>query len=167
MARFTANFIVSAALSAAAVLMLINLPVAPAAAQSCLPNNNGTELANSVGACPRPGPTGAGSSGASIGDLGNQRFNQMVTNQVLGTVLLGVNEQVNCSDCVSAFGSAGSFSAGIHGREELTNNPPWTFAATCGAAPGLCITTQYADASPTVTPPVDDGSDPTGMLCGR
>jgi hypothetical protein len=41
---------------------------------------------------------------------------------VLGTVLLGVNEQVNCSDCISAFGSAGSFSAGIHGRKELTNN---------------------------------------------
>ena len=46
----------------------------------------------------------------------------MITNQVLGTVLLGVNEQVNCSDCVSAFGSAGSFSAGMHGRKELTNN---------------------------------------------
>jgi hypothetical protein len=41
---------------------------------------------------------------------------------VLGSVLLGVNEQVNCSDCVSAFGSAGSFSAGIHGRKELTPN---------------------------------------------
>jgi hypothetical protein len=37
-------------------------------------------------------------------------------------VLLGVNEQVNCSDCVSAFGSAGSFSAGLHGRKELTPN---------------------------------------------
>jgi hypothetical protein len=37
-------------------------------------------------------------------------------------VLLGVNEQVNCSDCVSAFGSAGSFSAGIHGRKNLTSN---------------------------------------------
>ena len=46
----------------------------------------------------------------------------MITNLVLGTVLLGVNEQVNCSDCVSAFGSAGSFSAGIHGRKELTPN---------------------------------------------
>ena len=46
----------------------------------------------------------------------------MVTNQVLGSVLLGVNEQVNCSDCVSAFGSLGSFTAGIHGRKELTNN---------------------------------------------
>jgi hypothetical protein len=48
-----------------------------------------------------------------------------------------------------------------------TNNPPWTFAATCSAAAGLCSATQYASASPTVTPPVDDGSDPTGMLCGR
>jgi hypothetical protein len=48
---------------------------------------------------------------------------------------------------------------------QKTNNPPWTFAALCGAAAGLCTTTQYADASPTITPPVDE--DPTGMLCGR
>ena len=58
----------------------------------------------------------------SVNDLAKQRFNQMITNRVLGTVLLGVNEQVNCSDCVSAFGSAGSFSAGIHGRKNLTAN---------------------------------------------
>jgi hypothetical protein len=44
-----------------------------------------------------------------------------------------------------------------------TNNPPWTFASTCTAAAGLCTVTQFADATPTVTPPVDDG----GMLCGR
>ncbi len=50
---------------------------------------------------------------------------------------------------------------------QKTNNPPWTFASTCGAAAGLCTVTQFADATPTVTPPVDDGSDPTGMLCGR
>jgi hypothetical protein len=48
-----------------------------------------------------------------------------------------------------------------------SNHPPWTFAATCGAAAGLCAATRYADATPTVTPPIDDGSDPTGMLCGR
>jgi hypothetical protein len=71
---------------------------------------------------PSPTPTDGGSSGKSISDLGNQRFNQMITNQVLGSVLLGVNEQVNCSNCVSAFGSVGSFTAGIHGRKELTNN---------------------------------------------
>jgi hypothetical protein len=69
-----------------------------------------------------PTTTGADSSANSVNDLAKQRFNQMITNRVLGTVLLGVNEQVNCSDCVSAFGSAGSFSAGIHGRKSLTNN---------------------------------------------
>ena len=47
------------------------------------------------------------------------------------------------------------------------NNVPWSFASTCGATPGLCSTTQYADASPTITPPVNGDSDPTGMLCGR
>jgi hypothetical protein len=48
-----------------------------------------------------------------------------------------------------------------------TNNPPWTFASTCAAAAGLCTVTQFAAATPAITPPVDDGSDPTGMLCGR
>jgi hypothetical protein len=47
------------------------------------------------------------------------------------------------------------------------NVPPWTFAANCAAAAGLCTTTTYAQAAPVVTPSVDDGSDPTGMLCGR
>jgi len=46
----------------------------------------------------------------------------MITNQVLGQVLLGVNEQINCSDCISTFGSVGSFTAGVHGRKELTSN---------------------------------------------
>ena len=55
-------------------------------------------------------------------------------------------------------------SGGGRSTIKKTNNPPWTFAATCSAAAGLCSTTQYADASPVI---VDDGSDPTGMLCGR
>jgi hypothetical protein len=82
---------------------------------------------------PTPSPTSAsstrappaivpGSNAGSINDLAGQRFNQMVTNRVLGNVLLGINEQVNCNDCISAFGSAGSFSAGIHGRKNLTPN---------------------------------------------
>jgi hypothetical protein len=45
-----------------------------------------------------------------------------------------------------------------------TNNPPWTFASSCGAAAGLCTTTEFAG-TPTVTPAVID--DPTGMLCGK
>jgi hypothetical protein len=44
---------------------------------------------------------------------------------------------------------------------QKTNNSPWTFTATCGAAAGLCTVTQFADATPTVV------DDPTGMLCGR
>jgi ferric-dicitrate binding protein FerR (iron transport regulator) len=47
-----------------------------------------------------------------------------------------------------------------------TDHSSWNFAANCAAAAGLCTVTQYADATPTA-PPVDDGSDPTGMLCGR
>lgn len=69
-----------------------------------------------------PCPTGSDSSAGSVSDVAKQRFNQMITNRVLGTVLLGVNEQINCSDCVSAFGSAGSFSAGVHGRKNITDN---------------------------------------------
>ena len=57
-------------------------------------------------------------------------------------------------------------SAGGKTTIKKTNNSPWSFAANCAAAAGLCTVTQYADATPTVTP-VDDGSDPTGMLCGR
>jgi ferric-dicitrate binding protein FerR (iron transport regulator) len=50
---------------------------------------------------------------------------------------------------------------------QKTNTPPWTFAASCGAAAGLCSVTQYAQANPTITPVVDDGSNPGAMLCGR
>jgi hypothetical protein len=46
----------------------------------------------------------------------------MITTRVLANVLLGVNEQVNCSNCVSAFGSAGSFSAGVYGRYNITDS---------------------------------------------
>jgi hypothetical protein len=45
---------------------------------------------------------------------------------------------------------------------QKTNTPPWSFASYCGAAAGLCSPTNFADG----TPP-GDGSDPTGMLCGR
>jgi hypothetical protein len=78
--------------------------------------------APSVAPSPTPTPTGADNSGNSFGGVAGQRFNQMITNQVLGSVLLGVNEQINCSDCISTFGSVGSFTAGVHGRKELTNN---------------------------------------------
>jgi hypothetical protein len=115
--------IVSAALTAAISLVLVQAQTVATSAQSPSPSPSPSPTPSpSASPTPTPSPTGAGSSGGSVDDLGKQRFNQMITNRVLGTVLLGVNEQVNCSDCVSAFGSAGSFSAGIHGRKEITPN---------------------------------------------
>ncbi|WFU39346.1 hypothetical protein QA640_34040 [Bradyrhizobium sp. CB82] len=138
----TRSIVLAAALVAVASLAL--LAAQPAAAQNCTECSPTPTPSPSSSPSPTPTPTpspspspsptpsttpganptvsGADSSGGSIGDLANQRFNQMITNRVLGSVLLGVNEQVNCSDCVSAFGSAGSFSAGVHGRKELTGN---------------------------------------------
>ena len=55
-------------------------------------------------------------------------------------------------------------SSGANSRSRInkTNNPPWTFAANCTSTAGLCNQTQYAS-----TAPLNDASDPTGMLCGR
>src|SRR6267142_2736382 len=134
------NFSRSVLLSATLFVVLLAAPSLPAWAQSPSPTNDCNECytltptptptpSPSASPSPTPSPSssstplaGANSSGGSISDLAGQRFNQMITNRVLGNVLLGVNEQVNCSDCVSAFGSAGSFSAGLHGRKELTSN---------------------------------------------
>jgi hypothetical protein len=40
-----------------------------------------------------------------------------------------------------------------------TNTPPWTFAATCASAAGLCSVNEFADNAP--------GVEYTGILCGR
>jgi hypothetical protein len=128
MAKFTRGAIVSAAFAAAVTLMLIAAQTNPASAQEFCDGPCPTPPPTPTPAPPPPPPpaptppTDGGSSAGSIDTLAQQRFNQMITNRVLGTVLLGVNEQINCSDCISAFGSAGSFSAGVHGRKELTPN---------------------------------------------
>jgi len=72
-----------------------------------------------------------------------------------------------CIDLTQPGDTAVITSAGSKVTIQKTNKPPWTFAAACAAAAGLCTVTDYADATPRVTPPIDDGSDPTGMLCGR
>jgi hypothetical protein len=121
MAGSLRSFAATALFAAAVSLALMQAMALPAAAQEESPTPRPTPTAT-PSPTPTPAPTGANSSGASVNGLANQRFNQIVTNRVLGTVLLGVNEQINCSDCVSAFGSYGSFSAGIHGRKEITPN---------------------------------------------
>jgi autotransporter-associated beta strand protein len=59
---------------------------------------------------------------ASLQTLAGDRQGAMVTNRVLASVLGGVNEQINCTNCVSGFGSVGSLSAGVHGRLTLNAN---------------------------------------------
>ncbi|MDI9849557.1 autotransporter-associated beta strand repeat-containing protein [Rhodoblastus sp. 17X3] len=52
----------------------------------------------------------------------NDRFGALVTYQVLASVLDGFNEQINCTNCVSAFGSVGSLSGGVHGRYAINDD---------------------------------------------
>ncbi|WP_291577087.1 hypothetical protein [Bradyrhizobium sp.] len=123
MARFIKSWIGFAILVVAATLLFHGGETGAAFAQSgsCTTPPPSSGAATNLNA-DEGRPTGAGCSAGSITGVANAHFNQMITNQVLGSVLLGVNEQVNCSDCVSGFGSAGSFSAGFHGRKELTPN---------------------------------------------
>jgi autotransporter-associated beta strand protein len=57
----------------------------------------------------------------SVHDLAISRESQMVTTRVLGSILIGANEQINCSTCVSGFASVGSLSVGTHGRWPLSD----------------------------------------------
>ncbi len=168
MANFSRGWIVFATMIVAPTLFFLRGESGIAFAQS-VPTSCSTSTSTSTGFSygsqanfdgpsstyfegPPPCPTGSDSSAGSITDVANQRFNQMITNRVLGTVLLGINEQVNCDDCVSAFGSAGSFSAGIHGRKNLTSN----LALLAGIA-----YTQYSEGGYSVT------SAPIGALALR
>jgi hypothetical protein len=136
--RAALGILASITLTAVVTLVSVSLQARSAAAQVC-GEDCPPPTCNVDHPCPRPTPspspsatpdptaptpslTGASNSANSLNGLAGQRFNQMITNQVLGQVLLGVNEQINCSDCISTFGSVGSFTAGVHGRKELTNN---------------------------------------------
>lgn len=81
---------------------------------------------------PQPEPGGYYDSGVPIlevisttqatRDLARDRQGLMVTQSIFGKILRGMNEQVNCTDCVSGFGSVGSVSFGFHGRKQITPN---------------------------------------------
>jgi ferric-dicitrate binding protein FerR (iron transport regulator) len=104
-----------------------------------------------------------GVRGTSL-DILLQRFKNTVVQQHGMSRVCAIGGE--CTDLTQPGDTAVITSAGGKVTIQKTNNPPWTFAANCAAAAGLCAVTQFADAGP-VTPLVDDGSDPTGMLCGR
>jgi Autochaperone Domain Type 1 len=57
----------------------------------------------------------------SITWLANARQMQMITTRLLSSLLLGANEQVNCSNCAGGFASIGSFALGAHTRWALSD----------------------------------------------
>jgi len=95
----------------------------------------------------------------TILDVLSQRGKTTVVLQEGASTVCTVSAQ--CIQLTQPGDTAVITSTGGHTTIQKTNNSPWTFAATCAAAAGLCSVTDYADA----TPPV--GDDPTGMLCGR
>jgi len=57
----------------------------------------------------------------SITSVAKAQQTQIITNQVLTSILLGANEQISCSSCGSGFASIGSIAAGANGRWGLTD----------------------------------------------
>lgn len=71
---------------------------------------------------PRAAPIQSIYDPPSLGRLGESRINQLITTRVLGSLLLGANQQINCGDCITAYGAAGSLSGGLSGRYNLTDS---------------------------------------------
>ena len=65
----------------------------------------------------------------SLASLSQSRQSQAVTTRVLGSILTGATEQINCSSCSSGFASFGSFALGVHGR--------WTLSPSVALIAGL------------------------------
>ncbi|MBR0795498.1 FecR domain-containing protein [Bradyrhizobium jicamae] len=96
----------------------------------------------------------------TILDILSQRGRTTVVLQEGASTVCTTSHQ--CIDLSQPGDTAIITSTGGHSTIQKTSSSPWTFAAMCSQAAGLCSVTQFADASP---PPGD--VDPTGMLCGR
>ena len=77
--------------------------------------------------------------------------------------LLSTPRPLQCIELTQPGDTAIITSAGGKVTIQKINSPPWTFAANCAAAAGLCTVTQYADAGS----PGNQGNDIAGALCGR
>ena len=58
----------------------------------------------------------------SVNNVARAQQSQMITNRVLGSILLGATQQVSCSSCGGGFASFGSFALGGSGRWSLSDN---------------------------------------------
>ena len=57
----------------------------------------------------------------SINNVAKAQQSQMITNRVLGSILLGATQQISCSSCGGGFASVGSFALGGDGRWSLSD----------------------------------------------
>ena len=94
----------------------------------------------------------------TILDILNQRGQTMVVLQEGASQVCTLSFQ-----CVQLTqpGDTAIITATGNGRATIrkTSTPPWTFAATCASAAGLCSVNDFADNAP--------GVEYTGILCGR
>lgn len=100
----------------------------------------------------------------TILDILSQRGRNVVTLQNGGATVCTTSFQ--CVELTQP-GDTAIITSSANGRVTIqkTNSPPWTFAGNCGGTAGLCSTTEFADASPTITPAMIE--DPNGILCGK
>jgi fibronectin-binding autotransporter adhesin len=57
----------------------------------------------------------------SVNNVAKAQQSQMITNRVLGSLLLGATQQISCSSCGGGFASVGSFALGGSGRWSLSD----------------------------------------------
>lgn len=67
-----------------------------------------------------PAPTVAGVTN-SVTNLARAQQNQIITNRVLNSILLGATQQISSCSCGGGFASVGSFAAGAQGRWSLSD----------------------------------------------
>ncbi len=67
-----------------------------------------------------PAPTVAGVTN-SVTNVAKAQQNQMITNRVLNSLLLGATQQISSCSCGGGFASVGSFAAGAQGRWSLSD----------------------------------------------
>jgi fibronectin-binding autotransporter adhesin len=85
------------------------------------PSNDDWYLTGSPVSTPENAITAA-SIQNSVNSLAQAQFNNMVTTRLLGSLLLGANEQISGCDCGGGFAGGGSFSLGSHGRWALSDS---------------------------------------------
>jgi ferric-dicitrate binding protein FerR (iron transport regulator) len=99
----------------------------------------------------------------TILDILSQRSRTVVTLQDGASRVCTLSFQ--CTELLQP-GDTAIITSSANGRVTIqkTNSPPWTFASNCGAAAGLCTTTEFAG-TPAFTPAMIE--DPNGILCGK